>query len=122
MANALVLQKVQTIKVAQTDPTPIVSAGASLRLDPDVGHFHTLRFGLREGEQLGFGWTDSFLVRFDDHVELTLRQENNFGLEKLLGSLTVPSSQLNTNERSFDFTESGAHVVLTYFVRKWPCD
>jgi hypothetical protein len=84
--------------------------------------WHTISLGLRVGEQMGFAWSDDWLVPFNDHVTLTLRQDNNFGLTKNLGSVTVPSSELGNGERSFDFTESGAHVVLTYFVKEMPGD
>ena len=120
MSNAIVFQKLETIKIVQTDPTPITLAAANFRADPDVGNFRSMGLGLRVGEQMGFASQAIWIVRFDDHVKLSLRQENNFGHSIQLGSVTVPSSELDLGERSFHFTESGAHVVLTYFVRDWP--
>jgi len=120
MSNAIVFQKLETITIVQTNTTAI--AGGTLRIDPDVGIFHSIRFGLRVGEQMGFGSFDDWLVRFDDHVMVTLFQESFLEERKKLGSVTVPSSELNSGERNFHFTENGADVVLTYFVRKWPCD
>jgi hypothetical protein len=122
MSIAIVFQKLETIKIVQTDPNPITHAGGDLRVDTDVGMWRTIYLGLRVGEQMGFAWSDDWLVPFEDHVKLTLHQDNNFGLTKTLGSVTVPSSALDTGERSYHFTDEGAHVVLTYFVKEMPGD
>src|SRR5262249_42411549 len=120
MSNAIVFQKLETIKIVQTDPTPITVATGTLRADPDVGSFRSMQTGLRVGEQVGFALQPIWIVRFDDHVKLTLWQESNFGSQIELGAVTAQSPERNVGERSFHLTESDAHVVLTYFVREWP--
>ncbi len=123
MSIGIVFQKLETIKLAQTDPQqPTTGASGNLRVDIDDGGYRRIALGMRNGEQMGFGWSDDFMVPFDDHVTLTLTQDNNYGYERNLGSMTVPSSELNRGERAHHFTGSGADVVLTYFVKKLPCD
>ena len=117
MPVAIVFQKLETIRVAQTDPRPITAASGDLRVDIDDGGHAGIPLGMRHGEQQGFAWSDHWMVPFKDHVQLTITQDNNYGHTKILGSVRVPSTELNL-ERTHHFTEEGAHVVLTYFVKK----
>jgi hypothetical protein len=122
MPIAIVFQTLTTTKVAQTDPHPLTFAPGELRVVPDENPRVVIPLGLRVGDQTGFEGQDNWQVPFNDRVELTLMQEDNYSSSYWteLGSATVTSAELNHSGRSHTFTTRGAHVVLTYSVRELP--